>query len=1418
MRSVKTNVSGLFASLCVPFLVSTVCGAEVVDFRSHEQIYLNEVRPIVVRVCQNCHSEKVMEAEIDLSIYSSISEIRKHPDVWQKVGEMLESGQMPPKDEPQPTDAERQKLGQWVRSYLKDEAKSRAGDPGRVVLRRLNNVEYTNTIRDLTGVKSLQPAREFPVDSAAGEGFTNLGNALVISPALITKYLDAGKDVANHAVLVPSGIRFSPAVTARDWTEELLADIRSLYAKYTDERGATQINVQGIVFDTNGGGRLPLERYLETLLTERDAISQGKKTFDAIGAERSLSPKYLNLVWTAMTSSEPSLLLDPIKVMWKTAKPSDATAIANLINRWQPSLWRFTSIGHIGKLNGPKAWMEPLNPIQTRTEVRMKIPAMSDGQTAVAYLTATDAGDGNENDFAVWENPRLVAPGRADLPLRDVRAYIQLLQERREQTFATAAQALQAAAEASVDPSNANLEALASKYKVNPEILSAWFSYLRIATGGSVKLDNLFTQKIPRALGYDFVKGWGDPSTPMLFANSSDQHVRIPGNMKPHGVTVHPAPTLQTAVGWRSPVKAIVKIDAKIQHAHPECGNGVTWSLELRRGTTRQRLANGVAHGANVVTAKPIENLSIQVGDVVSLLIGPRNRDHGCDLTAIDLTVTSTADSKVWDLAADISPDIHAGNPHADKFGNEGVWSFYTEPSSETDDIPGFPRGSILAKWQDSTNADEKRAIAAEIQKLLKGEIAVAKESPDAELIGQLRSLGGPLFRLVRPQPQASVQTEGSQSASAWGVDPKLFGRHPNGQPIDGNSLCVKAPAVIEVPMPADLVSGWEIVASGYLHRETGKEGTVQMQIVSEKPSISSSLVPGAVTETSANSRWTDNNRMTSYSAPILVTEGSSAIRRVEASLDAFRSLFPAALCYAKIVPVDEVVTLTLFYREDQYLKRLMLSDEEGARLDRLWSELHFVSRDALTLVDGFNQLMEFATQDADPKVFEPLRKPIYERAAAFKQELLDAEPKQLASVLEFASQAYRRPLKTEEAQGLQSLYRSLRDQELPHDEAIRFLIARVLVAPAFLYRVEPIATATVPSTTNSSQGLSTVPVNDFALASRLSYFLWSTMPDNELRSLAASNKLSNPDVLIAQAKRLMKSDRIRALSTEFACQWLGVRDFDSHSEKSEQVFPTFTGLRGDMYEESIQFFADLFQRDGSVLEILDADHTFLNETLAKHYGIPNVTGPEWRRVDNVKQYGRGGILTLATTLAQQSGASRTSPILRGNWVLESLLGEKLPKPPKNVPPLPESEADADLTVRQLVELHRSVDKCATCHARIDAFGFSLEGYDAIGRRRDKDLAGRPIDVNVVLMDGTKFAGETGLKNYLLNERRSTFLHHFCRKLLGYSLARGVQLSDEPLLEEMISQLKTHDYRFSVAIETIVRSPQFRLQRTSFEE
>jgi len=544
---------------------------------------------------------------------------------------------------------------------------------------------------------------------------------------------------------------------------------------------------------------------------------------------------------------------------------------------------------------------------------------------------------------------------------------------------------------------------------------------------------------------------------------------------------------------------------------------------------------------------------------------------------------------------------------------------------------------------------------------------------------------------------------------------------------------------------------------------------------------------------------WTSNNQRVSHTTPIVVNEGSAARKRIEANFDEFRQIFPAALCYTKIVPVDEVVTLTLFYREDDHLRRLMLDDAQTAKLNRLWDEMHFVSHDALTLVDAYDQLWQFATQDADPKVFEPLREPIKQRAAAFRKLLIDTEPKHLDALLEFAGRAYRRPLTPAKTDELRGLYRKLREQELPHDEAIRLTLARVLVAPAFLYRAEKPGPGNEPS-----------PVSDWELANRLSYFLWSSMPDAELRELAAAGRLRDPNVLTAQARRMLKDARVRRTSTEFACAWLHIYGFDELGEKSDRHFPTFTGLRGAMYEESIRFFTDFFQNDRSVLEILDADYTYLNEALAKHYAIPGVTNSDWRRVEGVKKYGRGGILGQATTLAKQSGASRTSPILRGNWVAEVLLGDRLPRPPKDVPRLPEDEATESLTVRQLVEKHSSDPRCYGCHRRIDGFGFALESFDAIGRHRDKDLGDRPIETHSKVLDGTEIDGIDGLRNYLLTKRKDAFLRQFCRKLLGYALARGVQLSDQPLLTEMRAGLKANDYRIDTAIDLIVRSRQFR--------
>jgi Protein of unknown function (DUF1592)/Protein of unknown function (DUF1588)/Protein of unknown function (DUF1587)/Protein of unknown function (DUF1585)/Protein of unknown function (DUF1595) len=1384
--------------LCIAARVS-VSAAES-DATALGKSYPSEILPLVEHYCHDCHgAADLVEGDINLAAMANWDEARKHPQTWQKVAEMLANRLMPPEDAEQPTEGERARLQKWVGDYLMIEARASAGDPGQVVLRRLNNAEYSYTLRDLTGVHSLDPAREFPTDGAAGEGFTNTGSALVMSPALVTKYLEAAKDVASHAVLLPEGFRFSPHTTARDWTDDTLAQIRDFYGQFTDSGGGSQVNLQGVVFDTNQGGRLPLEKYLAATLAEREALTSGRTTIDAVAREHGLNAKYLGILWTKLNGKQPSLLLDELRARWRTANRTDAAALADEVAAWQKSLWSFASVGLIGREGGPKRWMEPVDPSTTKQEIKFKIPESTDGKDITISLVAMDAGDGNDGDFVLWQSPRLVTPGRQDLLLRDVRDVSRELTMRRHQLFAGTAAYLNAADEVTSSNEVLGVPKVATKHGVEEAELRAWLDYLGIGAGGAVELEGHLTNKLTGIGGYEFVNGWGSNDTPSLAANSSDTQVRIPGNVKPHGVVVHPSPTLRAAVGWRSPIAATVRVEGAVTPAHPECGNGVTWSLELRRGATRQRLADGMAQGAAEVKVGPFGGIVVRAGDVVSLSIGPRDGNHACDLTAIDWKITDEQgdDERTWSLGDDVAGDVLAGNPHADRFGNEGVWHFYTEPDIGGEVGPVIPAESVLARWQAAKGAEQRRALANDVQILLTNGPPAANDDPDAALYRQLASIRGPLLGGLHV---SAAKTDASQSTKPeFGLDPAMFGRHPNRREIDSADLCVQAPSVIEIRLPADLAAGCELVMTGVLDDETGREGSVQLAVVAGKLVLETGLLRGENKVTVEKRQWSANNQTVANSAPILVTEGSEAQRTVRAAFEEFRQLFPAALCYTKIVPVDEVISVTLFYREDDHLVRLMLDESQRQQLDELWNELHFVSRDALASVDAFAQLLEFATQDADPKVFEPLRQPINDRAAAFQRLLIECEPKQVEALIDFAGRAYRRPLTTEEASDFRALYDRLRKEEIPHEDAFRLTLARVLVGPAFLYRIEKPVPGAV-------QG----PVTDWELASRLSYFLWSSQPDAELRQVAASGRLREPEVLASQARRMLRDEKTRRLATEFACQWLHINDFENLDEKSERHFPTFVQLRGAMAEESILFFTDLFQHGGSVLDILDADYTFLNEELARHYGIPGVTGSEWRRVNAVKKFSRGGVLAHATTLAKQSGASRTSPILRGNWISEVLLGERLPKPPPGVPPLPDDEAATEgLTVRQLVDKHVSDPKCAVCHRRIDPYGFSLEAFDAIGRHREKDLGDRPVDTRTS-MDGSEFEGLDGLRSFLLTNRREAFVRQFCRKLLGYALARAVQLSDEPLLREMQDELAANDYNVYVAVETIVRSRQFR--------
>ena len=1291
--------------------------------------FQSSIQPLLKERCNSCHSTKKQKGDLDLERFASVADIKREPMIWEGVLEQLHMGEMPPKKEPQLAAEQKKLLTKWVQDRLEEVALASAGDPGPVVLRRLSNMEYTYTLRDLTGVESLDPAREFPVDGAAGEGFTNAGAALVMSPALLSKYLDAAKDVASHAVLTPQGMHFSRSTSPRDWTDETLAKIKEVYRRYTESVGQSELKVEGAKVIANDDGRLPLAKYLAAL--------QGR------GGDAGLSPKYLHLLKQALTDTKPSLLLDPLRVKFRAG-----TLAAADVAPWQQSLWRFASVGHIGKQNGPKAWQEPVAPIVTKHEIRMKLTAPKDGGDLTLYLTTTDAGDGSANDAAVWQNARLVAPGRSDLPLRELPQVVQRLEQQRTQMIASVEKCLAAAHEVQMSTERTDVAKLAQKHGVDAALLAGWLDYLGIGSSSKVKLEPLLTKKLESVPKYNFVQGWTGDQALSVMANSSDELVRTPGIMKAHSVVTHPSPSRASVIAWRSPVSGALHIQSDVADAHPECGNGITWALEVRRGHTCEVLASGVSKGGDLIPMGPFENVRVLEGDVVALVIGPRDGNHSCDLTAVNLTL---GDGKTtWDLAKDVSPNILAGNPH-------GVWHFLSQPA-KLEVAPAIPGGSLLAMWRKTNDAAERQRFAQQVQRLLeRGLATVAADSPNRALHSQLVSFNGPLLA-------AALNAHGPKTAAS--TDYK-----------------VQAPSVIEVKLPAALVDGAELVTTGRLLHP---EGSVQMQVLTTKPEPRQGLAAVEMKTAAVKGMWSDNNLHTNYSAPVIVNDNSPARRRFETAFDEFRALFPIALCHAKIVPVDEVVTLTLFHREDDQLQRLMLDEAQIAELDRLWDELRCVSEWPLKQVDVFEQLFQFATQDAKPSAFEPMRQPIARAAAAFRRQLVESEPKQIEAALEFATRAWRHPLSTQEQGELRSLYHTLRRQELPHAAAVRMLLARVLVAPAFLYRGE-----------KAAPGAKAVPVNDHELATRLSYFLWASGPDDELRQAASDGKLRDPAVLAAQARRMLKDDRIRRLATEFGCQWLHVRDVETLDEKSERHFPTFISLRGDMQEEVVRFFIDLFQNDRSVLSLLSADHTFVNADLAKHYAL-DVTGEGWQRLDGIQSKGRGGILGFAATLAKQSGASRTSAILRGTWLSEVILGDKLPIPPKGVPVLPD-EAPADLSERQLIERHSRDENCAGCHRRIDPFGFALEGFDAIGRARK-------ADTKTVLPDGTSVDGLNDLRDYLVNKRGDDFLRQFCRKLLGYALGRSVQLSDRPLLESMVRS----DRRIGTLIDLIVRSPQFR--------
>ncbi len=540
------------------------------------------------------------------------------------------------------------------------------------------------------------------------------------------------------------------------------------------------------------------------------------------------------------------------------------------------------------------------------------------------------------------------------------------------------------------------------------------------------------------------------------------------------------------------------------------------------------------------------------------------------------------------------------------------------------------------------------------------------------------------------------------------------------------------------------------------------------------------------------------------------------------------------------------------FFRDDAPLYDLVLSKKEQRELDDLWREFDFVADISRRQHQGYlwyersesgfigGPEFDFARgEDEDitsRAKIERLAKVYLAKAkrTGASAQVLDAisdhyrrvnanirkveaarksaEPKHVASLRLLAAKAFRRPLSDAEASSIVEFYEELRGNDqhkrnrLSHEEAVRDVLVWILMSPHFCYSTRP-----------SDSDKPIHPLSQFALASRLSYFLWSSMPDEQLLASAARGELNDSRVIKSHVRRMIRDDRIRGFAQQFAGNWLGYAGFENHKGVNRERFPQFDDqLREAMSREPTEFVIDLLRRDGSLLEFIDADHTFVNDALARHYGmeIDRLMPGQWKRVDKASQYGRGGILPMSVFLTKNAHALRTSPVQRGYWVARQILGERIPPPPPNVPELPQDESQTgDVSLVQMLAKHRDNASCAGCHDRFDSLGVVFEGFDPIGRSRDKDMGGRPVQTRIAMPDGVARTGLSGLRDYIRQQRQQDFLDTACRKLLSYSLGRSLIVADDVLLDSMREEVQESTTSLTSLIELIVTSPPFLNQR-----
>jgi hypothetical protein len=613
--------------------------------------------------------------------------------------------------------------------------------------------------------------------------------------------------------------------------------------------------------------------------------------------------------------------------------------------------------------------------------------------------------------------------------------------------------------------------------------------------------------------------------------------------------------------------------------------------------------------------------------------------------------------------------------------------------------------------------------------------------------------------------------------------------KFPDGKPFESSAsgkdpikrgFYVEAPALLSFKLPAGAKA---FQATMGMEKSAGDKGSVQAyardeEIPFPKGKHTHSYFysgPGHVSVEAAKKWWVIYSSLVGYG------KSAGAKEMIDVSLDkegqAKLESIKQEIEYAKRTPIKDFFS---FVTKKKFEHLVKTKKEESPALADL-AEKDRAAPEKLS--------------ENDRKQWNDLRK----AAEAFQAEMDDRIKDELVN---FAGKAFRRPINPVDAQVIGDAYDKSMTLTDDFQKAAQRTIQSLLTRPQFLFRIE-----------DEAPGQSAQPVDDYALANRLSYFLWSSMPDQTLMSLAKEGRLQDESVLEEQVRRMLKEPKSISLSQEFASQWLGFRKILSEKKPDTKLFPAYTGkLEEAMYQEAVMTFDDIVKRDGSVLEILDSKTTFLNETLAAHYGIPGVKGDNMRAVELTTDQ-RGGFPAMGSVLVATSYPNRTSPVIRGQWVLDNLIGSKVPPPPEGVEIDESKLSDKTLTTKERLASHSVNPNCAVCHERLDPFGFTLENYDAIGRFRSKEENGQPVDSTGDLKGGPQLSGLPGLKDYLMTTKRDAFLHQMAQKSLGFALGRSLEYYDENVIRAAVADLKENDHRFSALAVAIVKSYPFRYRR-----